>query len=356
MSRYFSIPVFALTAIVAGCGRSDRPQTTSTSAGANTPVVSGTSSVNDTGGETPVVVAPVTYERAESVYGTGNYGEATQLFGSYTESNPENPWGHYMLGLAAWKNGEPDRAISAFDRSLQLDPTHRKSLYNSGRVLLELGRSQEALERIQKALAQDPSSNEGLRLLGRAQYRLGKVDDAIKAYQQALAADHRDVWSMNNLGLIYIEQERAREALPPLARAVQLRNTAPVFQNNLGVALERSGYPVAAAKAYEAAIAVDSTYQKATVGLARVTAGGQQIESEAVDLSSLAEQFLSEIESWQESVPANDSTVVSASDSAVPLNDPTATDSTLQGDSTVPVSDSTVPAVDSIMVGQERAE
>ena len=176
MSRYFSIPVFALTAIVAACGRSDRPQTISTSAGANTPVVSGSSSVNDTAGETPVALPPVTYERAESVYGTGNYGEATQLFRSYTEANPENPWGHYMLGLAAWKNGEPDRAINAFDRSLQLDPTHRKSLYNSGRVLLELGRSQEALERIQKALAQDPASNEGLRLLGRAQYRLGKVD------------------------------------------------------------------------------------------------------------------------------------------------------------------------------------
>lgn len=330
MSRYFSIPVFALTAIVAGCGRSDRPQTTSTSAGANTPVVSGSSSLKESAGETPVAAAPVTYERAESVYGAGNYGEASQLFTSYTESRPENPWGHYMLGLSAWKSGERDRAISAFDRSLQLDPTHRKSLYNSGRVLLELGRPQEALERVQKAVAQDSLSNEGLRLLGRTQYQLGKIDDAIEAYHQALAADERDIWSMNNLGLIYIEQDRPSEALPALARAVQLRGNAPVFQNNLGVALERSGYPIAAAKAYEAAIAVDSTYQKATVGLARVTAGGQQLESEPVDLSALAQQFLSEIEGWREPVPANDSTV--------------------------PVSDSTVPVNDSTTAGQEKSQ
>ena len=38
MSRYFAVPVFALTAIVAACGRSDRPQTTSSTAGANPPV------------------------------------------------------------------------------------------------------------------------------------------------------------------------------------------------------------------------------------------------------------------------------------------------------------------------------
>ncbi|HZB27918.1 MAG TPA: hypothetical protein VE282_05085, partial [Gemmatimonadales bacterium] len=111
---------------------------------------------------------------------------------------------------------------------------------------------------------------------------------------------------------------------------------SPVFQNNLGVALERSGYPVAAAKAYEAAIAADSAYSKAAVSLARVTEGGQEPESEPVDLGTLAQQFMSEIEAWRESTPANDSTAtdsnlpVSASDSAVPLSD-----------STIPVSDST---------------
>ena len=51
MSRYFALPVFALTAIIAACGRSDRQQTTSTTAGANPPVVSGTTAGNDSAGE-----------------------------------------------------------------------------------------------------------------------------------------------------------------------------------------------------------------------------------------------------------------------------------------------------------------
>lgn len=299
MSRYFAVPVFALTAIVAACGRSDRQQTTSTTAGANPPVVSGATTGHDSIGDAVTKSVPVTYARAESTFNGGNYAEATQMFTAYTESHPDNAWGYYMLGISAWKNGEPDRALTAFDRSIELDPNHRKTLYNSGRVLLEMGRPQQALERFEKALSQEPESSEGLRLLGRTRYILGQVDEAIEAYHRALAIDDRDVWTMNNLGLIYIDQNQPTAALPPLARAVQLRGNAPVFQNNLGVALERSGYSEAAAKAYESAVQVDSTYQKAAVALARVTGLAQESDSVSVDLDQLAQQFEQEIESWK---------------------------------------------------------
>jgi predicted Zn-dependent protease len=306
MSRYFAVPVFALTALVA-CGRSDRPGTTSSTSGATTPVVSGSSTVRDSSDNVRSESAPVTYERAESTYGAGKYDEASQMFTAYTLNHSENPWGYYMLGMAAWKNGEPDQALSAFDRSIELDPNHRKSLYNSGRVLLEMGKPEEAIKRIETALGQEPASAEGLRLLGRARYQLGQVDQAIEAYHRALTIDTRDVWAMNNLGLIYIEQNQAGEALAPLARAVQLRADAPVFQNNLGVALERSGHPEAAARAYEAAIQVDSTYRKASIALARVTSVEPQSESEPVDLDRLAQEFESQIESWAGTTTDNDS-------------------------------------------------
>lgn len=307
MLRTIAIPLVALSAltVATGCGRSGQPKTTSTSAGANTPSVS--ASTIDTGSPATTAAIPVTYAVAESTFEAGHYAEATQLFTTYTDSNPENPWGYYMLGLSAWRSGEQDDAIKAFDKALELDSDHRKSLFNSSRVLLEKGEPKEALERIEKGLTQEPMSNEGLRLLGRARYQLGQVDEAIEAYHRALGIDDRDVWSMNNLGLIYIEQERSSEALPPLARAVELRGNAPVFQNNLGVALERSGYPTAAAKAYEAAIAVDSTYQKASVALARVTGSGQTPESEPVDLVGLARQFQADIEAWRGSAATSDS-------------------------------------------------
>jgi tetratricopeptide (TPR) repeat protein len=301
LARYPLLVISVLIPLAAGCGRSGQPKTTSTSAGA-TPTVSAAAV------ETTAAVATVSYETAESAFGAGRYPEAVELYTAYTATHPENPWGHYMLGMSAWKTGEQEKALSAFDQALQLDPGHRKSLFNSSRVLLDAGRPKEALERIEKTLALEPMSNEGLRLLGRARYELGDVDGAIQAYHRALSIDERDVWSMNNLGLIYIQQDRSSEALAPLARAVELRSNAPVFQNNLGTALERSGYPTAAAQAYEAAIAVDSTYEKAAVGLARVTSE-QKPESTPVDLTALSSKFQVDIETWRAAVVADTSTV-----------------------------------------------
>ena len=267
LARYPMLVISTLIPLAAGCGRSDQAKTTSAGA---TPTVS--------------AVSP-------------------------SSVSAETPWDLYMLGMSAWKTGESEKALNAFDQALQLDPNHRKSLFNSSRVLLESGRPKEAVERIEKALALEPMSNEGLRLLGRVRYELGDVDGAIEAYHRALSIDERDVWSMNNLGLIYIQQDRSSEALAPLARAIELRSNAPVFQNNLGTALERSGYPTAAAQAYEAAIAVDSTYAKASVGLARVTSGDQKAESTPVDLATLSSRFQADIETWRGAV-VTDSTSV----------------------------------------------
>ena len=340
MPRFLThIPLFALSALIplaASCGRSDQAKTSS--AGANTPTVTATAGAeaSSTG---PAVRAPISYAVAESAFGGGRYSEATELFTAYTGSHPENPWGHYMLGLSAWRAGDHEKASIAFDRALEIDPSHRKSLFNSSRVLLETGQPKAALERIEQALTLEPMSNEAFRLLGRARYELGNVDEAIKAYQRALTIDERDVWSMNNLGLIYIQQDRSCEALAPLARAVELRSNAPVFQNNLGTALERSGYPTAAAQAYEAAIAVDSAYAKASVALARVTGGGQEPESTPVDLVGLSQRFQADIESWRSSVdsstvpiePVSDSTPasVTVSDSSVSDTSPAPVEATV---------------------------
>jgi tetratricopeptide (TPR) repeat protein len=332
MSRPAShFPAAALVLLsMTGCNGSNHSKITSTSEGARTPTISATAQPETTA-EVPTVMGSVSYESAEAAFNKRQYQEATQLFTAYTSGSPDNAWGYYMLGLASWKAGQPEKAIEAFDRSLQLDPGHRKSLFNSSRVLLDTGKPKDALDRIEKALALEPLSNEGLRLLGRARYELGDIDGAIESYHRALVVDDRDVWSMNNLGLIYIQQDRSCEALPPLARAVELRSNAPVFQNNLGMALERSGYPRAAASAYEAALAVDSTYGKASVGLTRVTGNAQQPESTTVDLGALSNQFQAEIEQWRGNRQATDSVVGSSTTDSSQVSVDTGIDSVVVG-------------------------
>jgi predicted Zn-dependent protease len=297
----------ALLPLAAGCDR-DTPRTA-------TPVAVATVESGATPpAEQPSQPAPVSYADAEAAYHQGRYPEATELFAGYVGTNPDNAWGHYMYGLSAWKPGDPELALEGFDAALRLDPTHRKSLLNSGRVLLETDRPREALVRIEKALSIEPLSGEALRLLGRARHELGQVPQAIEAYQRALALDERDVWAMNNLGLIHIQQGSGPEALPPLARAVELRPSAPVFRNNLGMALELSGHTTEARRAYAAAVASDSTYTRAGTNLTRL--GGpvevQATDSAEVDLVAIAREFEAQIEGWRNTASSDSVTVDSA--------------------------------------------
>lgn len=311
----FSVLAAALLApFAAGCGDRDNPSTATISAGAETPT---TASAPESGTVKSVAVptvikesSPASYADGETAFQKGRYSEAADLFRSYTEEHPDNAWGHYMLGLSAWKSGQHEAALEGFDEALRLDATHRKSLLNSARVLLETSRPKEALERIEKALAIEPLSSDGLRLLGRARAELGQIPEAIDAYQRAIALDDKDAWAMNNLGYLYLQQGRVDEALPPLARAVELRSNAPVFQNNLGMALEQAGHFSGAKEAYQAAVAADSSYSKAVASLERIGEREDDPEVGAADLTALAQQFQSEIAQWRDSTAVGDTSDV----------------------------------------------
>jgi predicted Zn-dependent protease len=314
-TRHTALAVAMLVPLVAG-GCSNKDQDPATADVGSTPttttVSTGAATVGTTPAEQPhsALVATVvpSYADAERAFHGGRYEEAASMFEAYTSANPDNAWGQYMLGLSAWKNGDNARALEAFDAALQLEPTHRKSLYNSARVLLETSRPQEALERIEKALSIEPLSGEGLRLLGRARDALGCIPEAVDAYQRAIVVDDHDTWAMNNLGYLYIEQGRSEDALRPLARAVELRSNVPVFQNNFGTALERSGHPTEARVAYEAALKADSTYTKASVALARVTARTSPGDSSTVGVDVLSREFREQVEQWRSRVAADSAT------------------------------------------------
>jgi Tfp pilus assembly protein PilF len=222
------------------------------------------------------------------------------MFDVYTKSHEKNAWGFYMLGLSAWRSGQLDRARSAFDDALALDPRHVKSLVNASRVLLESDEPADAEGYLAKAIEIDPASGDAYRVMGRTRALMGNAEGALDAYRTALAIDPEDTWSMNNMGLVLIQQGRFEEALRPLARATQLDEGVATFENNLGIALERTGHYGAAAQAYGAALAADSSYGKAAASLARVEGRDDEPGVEPVTVADLGDAFAQEITDWSE--------------------------------------------------------
>ena len=136
-----------LVPLIAACSSSERSSspssTTTVSTSASSPPRARARASASVKPSVGTAVVP-TYADAERAFHLGRYEEAASMFQAYTESEPDNAWGHYMLGLSAWKIGDHTRALEAFDAALRLDPSHRKSLLNSARVLLEMGRPQDA--------------------------------------------------------------------------------------------------------------------------------------------------------------------------------------------------------------------
>jgi tetratricopeptide (TPR) repeat protein len=221
---------------------------------------------------------PVTFADGESAYHAKKYSEATKIFEHYTTQKPENAWGHFMFGLSASKSGDAAKAEKAFETALTIDPDHVKSLVNLSRVLIDQKRYDDALDKLMHAGDLQPDSNEVYRLMGRAYHAQGQTDEGVNAYRRAIELDEKDAWSMNNLGLLFLETRRAGDALPLLAKAVELKKDVAAFHNNLGMALEHTGRFGAAATAYAGALTADPGYDKAKQNLARVEAVKKEFE------------------------------------------------------------------------------
>lgn len=253
----------------------------------------------DDGGE-KAFTGPVSFASAEEAYLQGRFDEAHRMFSAYTTEYPDNPWGFYMTGLAAWKKGELDGAERALEETVRMDSSHVKGWVNLARVRLDAGRPGDAGEAVSRALELDGGERSDVfRVRGRVAQEEGRLEEAAEAYRSALVLDPEDAWSMNNLALIHIHRGDFERALPPLARAVQLRDDVPVFQNNLGTALEKTGRFATAAEAYRKADELGDGYEKAKTSLARVESVKEPSGMKDMDLSEFAQSFIEQVETWR---------------------------------------------------------
>jgi len=82
--------------------------------------------------------------------------DATRLYGMIVDASPENPiawqvWGRYLN-----TTGQPDSAVVALERSLEIDPSQAGTYSELALVLSDQERYDEALAWIEKALEQAP--------------------------------------------------------------------------------------------------------------------------------------------------------------------------------------------------------
>lgn len=108
------------------------------------------------------------------------------------------------LANARQARGQPEKAIGAYRRAVQLEPNRVGSWWGLGCALASTGDHAAAAESLSRLATLQPGFGEGFHNLGRSLYELGQVDEACLAFQAAyerLSPEARTV-PLTNLAMI----------------------------------------------------------------------------------------------------------------------------------------------------------
>jgi tetratricopeptide (TPR) repeat protein len=158
----------------------------------------------------------------------GRFDEAAALAERLIRTPGGGVIGYTLLGSAKHDLKEPEAAVAAFERVLELDPQLRSMPlpatafwdYLAG-DLLAAGRAASARDYLTRALAEHDDATL-MDDLGRAYHQAGDADEARRWWGRALRRDPNCGTAWLDLGRWELGRGRPRAAVPLLARAAEL--------------------------------------------------------------------------------------------------------------------------------------
>ncbi len=152
---------------------------------------------------------------------------------------------------------DPERALSAINRSIEINPRAATAWVRHGVALGDLGRTAEALESYERAVEIDPQHaaawyNRGIALSG-----LGRTAEALESYERAVEIDPRHAAAWNNRAVALGLLGHTAEALESCGRAVEIDPQHAPGWNNRGIALSGLGRTAEALESCERAVEID---------------------------------------------------------------------------------------------------
>jgi tetratricopeptide (TPR) repeat protein len=148
----------------------------------------------------------------------GDFGQAAQHAEQAVAIDPASAEGLELLGRIEMRSNNLEAAISNFLAAARVEPENARIVANAGYAFMlrgELGRARTCLE---KAINLDGSLVEARNNLGIVLAKLGDSDGALR---QFLAVNEPPA-AFNNLGVVYLEQKKWRDARDAFQRAVAL--------------------------------------------------------------------------------------------------------------------------------------
>ena len=169
-----------------------------------------------------------------------DYQTAEQIFSRLAAADPHDYAARFNLALAETALGKDAEAIERFRQTLELKPGLYEAQLNLGMLYLRNRRPADAAPLLSAAAASKPGDARVERYLGDSLLATGRLAEATDAYGKVLAADPKSAPAELGLGQALLRQSRIDEALPHLRKAAALDPSLRSFLLEAATSLEKA--------------------------------------------------------------------------------------------------------------------
>jgi len=147
---------------------------------------------------------------AQCLQNTGQYAAAIEPYQKLFDLKPD-PTTAFLVGSMAQKAKQTDRAIAAYQQSLELNPDYDKAQNNLALCFLEAKRYEQAAPAFIRLIEIEGPSYRAQYNVGLSYYYLGKYEQSLEAFKAALALE-KTVNVLNGIGLVWDKLDNKAEA------------------------------------------------------------------------------------------------------------------------------------------------
>ena len=170
------------------------------------------------------------YQKGLSLFYQGKNVEAISAFDKSIEIDPENADAWYFKGKALCELSKYNEAIQAYDRAVRVDPSYAIAWYDKGQILYEQGEYDEAIKAYDEVIRlnpeviirRDPNDADAWYFKGKALYEQGKYNESIQAYDEVIKLNSKyfDAWYFKGKALY--EQGKYNESIQAYDEVIKL--------------------------------------------------------------------------------------------------------------------------------------
>ncbi len=217
-------------------------------------------------------------EAAETLMTLGEWDKAHQLLAGLDSTKPPYLRAVHLLGRCLMKMGQFETAVEMLEKASLFNQHDVERLVDIGNALLHADRGDDAEKKFEAALGVDPNYRPAKVGKGQAKLLDGQVNDALSILREV--SGEVEMASMFNVAAILNARRGRHEAgmnlytaaLKSLGKDERLQSR---LHFNMGLGYRRWGKPEKAVTAFETAVKLDPSFEKAKTSLAATKSGSK---------------------------------------------------------------------------------